>query len=614
MGVASSAPAPAGSAAGGSCGLESSVLMRGGQEAADVAALEAGLGLDTAGARRCAAAQAAAAADTHMPSPRAQTMSNARIAEGSAHAGFVISSNSKRKAGKRAPRDSTLSREERLAQALAPQGIETKYSTGSGAPAKSQHYNNSNASDEDDSCFAEDSSASSSTSSHSSASTSTSTSTNTSSAQAAHAPAAESASSTGIGSLVDLANSMTVEDLRDSSDRPTRRVKPRAPSSTQSPPHRHSSDVLSGSSAGSAGDVVREPVSLRSFEILKVLGRGSHGKVYLVKHRSTGVLYAMKQLKKDNVMRQRQEANTRRELRVNVAMQEDDKPCPFIVPLRFAFHSRSRLYMVFDFMKGGELYTHLSIRGRLPEVLARFYAAEIAIALAALHAKGFIYRDLKPENLLLDEEGHILLADFGLCQDGISSATAGSTTFAGTCEYLAPEILNYKEHGFAVDYWALGMVVYELLTGLPPFYSYNQQEVVDGILNKTLEFPRYVSPSARNLVERLLDRNPATRLGSRRGFDEVLEHPFFQGFDWMALAARESPPPFRPPSDDVVCNFDPEFTQQRLDAEPDYVPPRTHDVFDGFYFDSEDPINGSPSLERVATDPALSGESGVAFC
>jgi len=406
-------------------------------------------------------------------------------------------------------------------------------------------------------------------------------------------------------SLVEIANRMQVAR----ENPPTRRVKPRAPSSTLSPQSTCSmSDEQSGGSSRSAsGSVVREPVSLRNFDILKVLGRGSHGKVFLVRQRTTRRLFAMKQLKKSEVVRQKQETNTRRELRVNVLMQQDESPCPFVVPLRYAFHSRSRLYMVFDFLQGGELYTHLSIRGRLPEVLARFYAAEIAHALACLHTKGIIYRDLKPENLLLDKEGHINLADFGLCQDGISSSLAGSLTFAGTCEYLAPEILNYKEHGFAVDWWALGMVVYELLTGLPPFYSYNQQEVVEGILNKNLEFPSFVSEDARNLVEGLLEKEASRRLGSgNQGVDEIFNHRFFDDIDWQVLARRELQPPFCPPNTDIVCNFDPEFTMQKLDAEADYVPPKPRDTFHGFYYDSEDPedpLQHENLIMRLHSDP-----------
>mmetsp|Transcript_9435 Transcript_9435/g.18715 ORF Transcript_9435/g.18715 Transcript_9435/m.18715 type:complete len:591 (+) Transcript_9435:332-2104(+) len=553
----------------------------------NMAALEAGMALD----RQClgpsrmslySSSTVETKNNNDDSSPKAQTMSSARR------------DGQQRKGGKRAPREPGLSVEARLAQALAEQGLEHNVAI----------KNDNNTGILKMKCDAPSSASSSASSS--TCSTPLGSASGSSSGVASNM--GFNSPSTGPASLVDIANRMSVVDLKDSDEaKPTRRVKPRAPSSTQSPPQRSTSDVLSGSS-GSSGEIVREPVSLRSFEILRVLGKGSHGKVYLVKHRSSGVLYAMKQLKKENVLRQRQEANTRRELRVNVEMQEDEQRCPFIVPLRFAFHSRSRLYMVFDFMKGGELYTHLSIRGRLPEVLARFYAAEISVALHALHAKGLIYRDLKPENLLLDGDGHIYLADFGLCQDGVFSATAGSNTLAGTCEYLAPEILKHHEHGFAVDYWALGMVIYELLTGLPPFYSYDQNEVVHGILNKTLEFPRHVSPEARDLVERLLDRNPQTRLGSQRGFQEIEEHPFFQSIDWTTLSSRNLAPPFRPPADDVVCNFDPEFTQQRLDAEPDYVPPRRDDVFAGFYYDSEDPIGGysAPDLQRAVTDPTRS--------
>mmetsp|Transcript_19019 Transcript_19019/g.31709 ORF Transcript_19019/g.31709 Transcript_19019/m.31709 type:complete len:492 (-) Transcript_19019:2664-4139(-) len=383
-------------------------------------------------------------------------------------------------------------------------------------------------------------------------------------------------------SCVDIANRTHAS----AAPRPTRRLKPRPPSSTQSPIN----DTKSDSSSGS-GEVLREPVNLRSFELLKVIGKGSHGKVYLVRHRATKQLYAMKQLKKADVIRSKQMENTKRELDVHVMLTQQEIRCPYIVPMKYAFHSRSRLYMVFNYCPGGELYYHIGQRGRLPEAFARFYAAEIALALGYLHSKGIVYRDLKPENLLLDEDGHINVVDFGLCKDGMSSPTEGSNSFCGTTEYLAPEILQCKNHGSAVDWWSFGMVLYEMLTGLPPWYSYKQKEVIDGILHRKLDFPSYVSTDAQDLIRKLLCRDPAKRMGSKHDFDDLVDHPFFSAIDWDQLAQRNIDPAFVPPNGSLACNFDSEFTSARLEAERDYLPPQSRDPFTGFYFDSEDPVN-----------------------
>lgn len=450
--------------------------------------------------------------------------------------GFTVS---KRKGGKRPPRDPTVSREERLAQARV-QHCQASF----GLQQQQQQQ----------------------------------------------------------GSLVDFANRVSVADLNSGQKhefagqlandigKPQRRLRPKAPSSTCSPLSGVSESSLS---SNSETDQQREPVTLRSFDILKVLGKGSHGKVYLVRHKQSGKLYAMKELKKSEVIRSKQLDNTKREFRVHRLLVEQEIQCPNITPLRFAFHSRSRLYMVFDYCAGGELYFHIGQRGRLPEALARFYGAQMALAIGYLHSNSVAYRDLKPENLMLDAEGNIHLVDLGLCKDGMTSATSGSSSFCGTVEYLAPEILNYQEHGLAVDWWSYGMVLFEMLTGLPPWYSYKQDEVVQGILKGNLEFPAFLSNDAKDLISKLLDRNPARRMGSGKGVEDLIDHPFFASVDWVALARSEVTPPFTPPSDSnsLACNFDQEFTNSKINTEHDYLPPSSSDPFGRFYYDSEDPVN-----------------------
>jgi len=199
---------------------------------------------------------------------------------------------------------------------------------------------------------------------------------------------------------------------------------------------------------------------------------------------------------------------------------------------------------------------------KIPDHMARFYAAEISLALDTMHQHGVVYRDLKPENILLDGEGHIKLADFGLAKEGVLSAAEGAHSLCGTPEYLSPEVLDRQGHGTAVDWWNLGMVLYEMLTGLPPWYTTDREKLFDRLRNAPLKFPFYVSRPAASLIQALLNRNPVQRLGSGGGV-EVRTHGFFSTIDWDALYNREIPPPFNPcRNQDIQAtdNFEKEFT------------------------------------------------------
>lgn len=236
--------------------------------------------------------------------------------------------------------------------------------------------------------------------------------------------------------------------------------------------------------------------------------------------------------------------------------------------------------MVTDYCKGGELFFHLKKFRVFPEHMARFFAAELVSAISHLHTVNVIYRDLKPENVLLDENGHIHLTDFGLSKDDVSDPR-GATTFCGTPEYLAPEMLiNRKSregYGKAVDWWSLGTLLYEMLTGWPPFYDKNLRKMCENILRSDLQFPpgSTASPEARDLIRGLLLRDPAKRLGSKDdGAQEIKNHPFFAGVDWEALEKLEIEPPFRPMvrGDTDIGNFDTVFT-----SEPAVITPPTSD-------------------------------------
>merc|ERR1719408_1067569 len=207
----------------------------------------------------------------------------------------------------------------------------------------------------------------------------------------------------------------------------------------------------------------KAPPCLDDFELCKVLGKGSYGKVMLVKHKNAGnQLFAMKMLRKDHVVKRNQVEHTRSERNVLESVNH-----PFIVSLHYAFQTPKKLYVVLEYCAGGELFFHLSQAGRFSQGRCRFYACEICLALAYLHSLNIIYRDLKPENLLLDADGHAKITDFGLSKEGIEDNISAKTV-CGTPEYLAPEIVEKRGHGRAVDWYSIGALTFEMLTGLPP--------------------------------------------------------------------------------------------------------------------------------------------------
>ena len=248
----------------------------------------------------------------------------------------------------------------------------------------------------------------------------------------------------------------------------------------------------------------------------------------------------MKILRKSHLVRRRQIERTRTERKVLSVVNH-----PFIMKLHYAFQSPDKLYLVLDYCPGGELFFHLSRFRRFPERVARFYSAELLLALGHLHKRGIIYRDLKPENVLLDADGHVKLGDFGLAKAGIRQPCEGATSMCGTPEYMAPEVLAQQGHGFCVDYWGLGMLVYEMMTGLPPWYTTDRTKLFRRLRGAPLDIPSYFSQSSANCVSALLERNPRRRLGVT-GVRAAMEHEFFRTISWRALYGRRVEAPIRP--------------------------------------------------------------------
>uniref|UniRef100_T1DCI3 Ribosomal protein S6 kinase n=1 Tax=Cupiennius salei TaxID=6928 RepID=T1DCI3_CUPSA len=308
----------------------------------------------------------------------------------------------------------------------------------------------------------------------------------------------------------------------------------------------------------------------KDFELLRVLGKGGYGKVFQVRKitgKDSGKVFAMKVLRKASIVKNKKDtAHTKAERNILEAVKH-----PFIVDLHYAFQTGRKLYLILEFLSGGELFMHLEREIMLMEETACFYLSEILLALQHLHHEGIIYRDLKPENILLDSEGHVKLTDFGLCKESIRDGTI-THTFCGTIEYMAPEILTQSGHGRAVDWWSLGALMYDMLTGSPPFQAENRKKTIEKILKHKLVFPHYVTPDSRDLIRKLLRRPVNQRLGSGPDDAEAIKcHPFFRHINWDDVLARKVDPPFKPPlvSEDDVSQFDPKFTSMAPYDSPD---------------------------------------------
>jgi len=268
----------------------------------------------------------------------------------------------------------------------------------------------------------------------------------------------------------------------------------------------------------------------------------------------------------------------------------EDVQHPFIVKLFYAFQTRRKLYLVLEYVPGGELFMHMARERMFSEDLACFVAAEIVLALEHLHLLGIIYRDLKPENVLVDQHGHVILTDFGLSK--VSLDEDGKTnTICGTVEYMAPEVVQDKiRYDKTVDWWALGIMIYDMIVGCAPFRGRNRKLTMDAIVNHRLKCPPFMSPDAKDLVTKLLRKHAGSRLGSgENGAAKIKAHPFFRKLDWEQLKRRNITPPFVPvlTAEDDVSNFDDQFTTQYPELETPLASPLSPSMdhlFKGFSY------------------------------
>jgi len=332
--------------------------------------------------------------------------------------------------------------------------------------------------------------------------------------------------------------------------------------------------------------LAQRKVSAANYTMLKVLGKGSFGKVLLAEDKVSKEIVAIKVLKKD------------------VLVEDDDVECaiaeknvlsiayqhPYLTKMHACFQTADRLWYVMEFVSGGDLLFQIQQARRFDPERSRFYAGEITLALLFLHRANIVYRDLKLDNVMLDADGHIKVADFGMCKEDCKEGS-WATTFCGTPDYIAPEIILEKPYGPSVDWWALGVLLYEMLIGQPPFDADSEDELFPAILRNKVMFPAWLGVEAKDCTNRLLIKEVPKRLGcGPRGGAELKGHPFFKSLDWVKLEARQIEPPFKPAvpkKGNLIANFDSDFTSEAAQLTPtakDRVAGTPQEDFDGFTF------------------------------
>ncbi|KAL4427052.1 hypothetical protein ABPG74_001007 [Tetrahymena malaccensis] len=324
-------------------------------------------------------------------------------------------------------------------------------------------------------------------------------------------------------------------------------------------------------------------LSINDFHLIKVLGRGAFGKVMLCQKKDTQELFAIKSIRKEDIIEREQIEHTKTERKILEQVN-----FPFLVNLEYAFQTKEKLFFAMKFVRGGELFFHLKNDKKFKEQRALFYASQILLALEYLHNQDIIYRDLKPENILLDQDGYVKITDFGLAK----VLEKGKLTYSlvGTPDYLSPEIINQKGHSRTADYWAFGILIYEMVIGIPPFFNNNQNVMFQQISEKDVKFPTStpLSKECMDIILRLLKKDPNERLGSVNGTKDIKEHPWFAKINFDDILNKKVPAPFVPQlkNDTDVSYFDEEFISENpIDS---FVQPSNlknyNDQFNGMSF------------------------------
>ena len=293
-------------------------------------------------------------------------------------------------------------------------------------------------------------------------------------------------------------------------------------------------------------------IKVKDYEKLKTVGLGSYGRVRLCKNKKTGNIFVMKILKKNDIIKQKQVDHVYSEFNILTMLKH-----PFIVQLfGYNFEDPKYIYFIMEYIQGGELFTLLRTKGTFPVPQTKFYIAHIITIFEYLHSKNIVYRDLKPENILINKNGYLKLTDFGFAKQLENEKTY---TLCGTPEYLAPEIILNKGHGKAVDWWTMGILLYEMLVGIDPFSDDDPMKTYQKILKGKINFPKTINKDAKSLIKHLLTQDTTKRFGClKNGVKDILNHRFFEGFDWKNFVYLSMPAPYKPDikSDDDTSNFE----------------------------------------------------------
>jgi p70 ribosomal S6 kinase len=335
----------------------------------------------------------------------------------------------------------------------------------------------------------------------------------------------------------------------------------------------------------SRGVEVKKRLSPDDFEMLCLVGQGAFGKVFQVRKRDTGSVYAMKVMRKDTIIEREQTDYMRAERDILTVIHH-----PYVVQLRYSFQTSQKLYLIMDFVNGGHLFFWLYRQGLFDTALTRFYAAEIVCAIGHLHSLNIMHRDLKPENILLDNEGHVKITDFGLAKQQDPESSKRANSLVGSIDYMAPEILLATGHGKTADWWSVGVLMYEMLTGQLPFRGKNKPAIQKAICSHKLKMPTFLPGDVMGLIKTLLDRQQDKRLGSGpSGTENVKRHAFFKTVDWDKIEVRGINPPFRPTVQGELCVacFDEQWTKKEaVDSAAGTPGSGDKDIFLGFSFTS----------------------------